>query len=82
MTTNPLAAADYGDGQHRAEIRPEPMSVRRERDGRPASLLDPRAYPLVADCAATGCALTIRIDHSLGDWSHVDVDVPAPRAET
>lgn len=57
-----------GGGDHAAEIRPDPATVRSERTGQPASVLDGAAYPLTATCAA--CAAPIRLAHLFADWQH------------
>jgi hypothetical protein len=53
------------------EIIPQPGSARRVRDGEPASLLDPRDYPIEALCLE--CGQPIRCERwFLGGWAHIE----------
>jgi len=50
---------------------PEPGTARRERDGAPADLRDPAAYPVTAACMT--CGQRIRIERWFrGRWYHIE----------
>jgi hypothetical protein len=52
------------------EILPAPGTVRRERDGAPAALTDPQAYPVVAVC---DCGRPVRCEAWFrAPWLHTD----------
>jgi hypothetical protein len=52
-------------------------TARRERDGQPADLLDPHAYPLAAVCSRCDRPIRIRAMY-LADWQHTaSTDEPA-----
>jgi hypothetical protein len=52
------------------KITPKADTARR-LDGSPADLLDPRSYPVVAECLE--CGRTVRVEaYFFSDWEHLD----------
>jgi hypothetical protein len=59
------------------DIVPKPGTVRRERDGKPGSLLRPLDYPLIAECIS--CGKWVRIQRWFqAEWTHVIPQQTAP----
>jgi hypothetical protein len=52
-------------------IEPSPGTACRTRDGKPADLLSPLDYPVLAVCAECGRAIRCR-RYLFADWIHVD----------
>ena len=56
-------------------ITPKPGSVTRERDGKPADLMDRADYPVLAVCVI--CDRPVWCERMyLADWVHVDAGKP------
>ena len=69
-----MAPVSFGWPGPPHSIAPEPDSARRVRDGEPADIRDPAAYPILAVCIT--CGLPIRCERWLRSaWYHAEPEI-------